>query len=226
MWKIAIPVLVVALLGAAGYFFYQGMVTRQDLELAATASAPPALHVIGIHEAADQSRKKDAERDACMAKAIGNPAKLAEEPPDFGPVIACASVAMQHAEGTVEVEITDKSGPLVLALTAYEPTLWKISKKRGVRIQKLILAGYHAQRAEGLDDDTPIEIFSHESSAPCDQCVQHSDYFHSYEQAPAELYGLTGLDPVSFQGSYKGDEFLISANTRTAARQARQQPAY
>jgi hypothetical protein len=56
----------------------------------------------------------------------------------------------QYAGITVEKEVvvyvSDTTKPVVLALMAYDQTLWKINLNAGVNIDKVILAGYHSQR--------------------------------------------------------------------------------
>jgi hypothetical protein len=60
-------------------------------------------------------------------------------------------------EKEIIVNVSDDSSPIVLALTAYDKTHWKVSLRGGARLAKVILAGYHSQRVSGIPPDTPIE---------------------------------------------------------------------
>lgn len=147
-------------------------------------------------------------------------------------VSGCATAPALHAIGVYEgqlaegadagrevvVNVTDDTRPLVLALMAYEKTLWKISLKEGVRLNKVILAGYHAQSVTGLPTDVPVEAHTYDPS-PCDRCLQDPKYFYSYDAPPAQLKELTHLDVTSFQGRYQGTEFWIFPGLGTAGGQ-------
>ena len=148
-------------------------------------SASPALHVIGVYEGQT------------------SPGVAGRPSADFH-----KRHTDKHPERAVVVRISDTSRPLVLAFTAYEKTLWKVDLKDGVKLVKVVLAGYHSQRISGISDSIPIEIYSYDPS-PCEHCWQSSEYFYSYKAPPKQLKGITGLDVTSFQGRYKGSEFSI-----------------
>ena len=109
-------------------------------------------------------------------------------------------------EVTVNVYITDR--PVILALTAYDKTRWRIIGRAGVTIKKVILGGYHAQSVIGISEQIPAEVYTHDSS-PCSHCYQGQGSFYSYEAPPGELQKITGLKPASFQGKYTGKEFNL-----------------
>jgi hypothetical protein len=111
-------------------------------------------------------------------------------------------------EKEISVNISDGSRPIVLALMAHDRTLWKVSLKRGVKIAKVILAGYHSQRVSGVRSETPIETYTYEPS-PCERCWQSGKYFYAYQTPPGQLKQVTGLEVTSFQGRYTGSEFYI-----------------
>lgn len=196
------------------------------------ATTTPALHVIGVYEgqspqAVDtpqhvNERLKDIRVNGGQSpKAVAIPPQLIEriknikvyapsKPTEFrGKIVRQAHPpAPAHPEKEIIVKISDTTSPIILALTAYEKTLWKVSIKRGVKIVKVILGGYHSQRVTGLSPKTPIEAYTYDPS-PCDNCWQGPEYFYSYKTPPKELGKITGLPVTSFQGRYSGSEFSI-----------------
>ncbi len=115
---------------------------------------------------------------------------------------------VDDVEKEVVVTLGDDSKPVVLALTAYDRTLWKLDLKTGVKLIKVILGGYHSQRVVGISAETPVETYTYDPS-PCEQCWQGTGYFYSYEQPPERLKDITGLRVTSFQGRYQAAEFSI-----------------
>lgn len=149
----------------------------------------PELHVIGVYEGYDNNKK---------AK---NNSRLS--PASFGEVI---------------VNISKTDSPLVLAFSAYDRTKWIVNTKKDVKIEKVILSGYHQQKIEGISEGTLVEVYTHDSS-PCEYCYQGKGYFYSYKSPPeSKLKELTGLDISSWQGKYNGREFSIFNNIPTLSK--------
>jgi len=63
----------------------------------------------------------------------------------------------QHPEGLVEVSVEYAGGPIILVLSSYEPVLWKLKVSKTADIRRLILAGHHKQRLEGLPKSVVIQ---------------------------------------------------------------------
>jgi len=179
--------------------------------LVTTACSPtPALHVIGVHEG-------QFDQNAFIAKCADNsPGKpVSEAPPRPQKLrLLSAECSAIRQKREVAVSVSDNSRPIVLALTAYNQTLWKISLKDGVILQKVILGGYHSQQLNGIPPNIPVEIYTYDAS-PCAQCWQGSGYFYSYERPPEQLRKITDLDVTSFQGRYTGSEFFIFPKMKT-----------
>jgi len=166
----------------------------------------PALHVIGVYEGQTPSGTDDR---PWWAKCNDDQKDKQPNTVHATPSIEChQKYAGKHAEKEILINVSDDSIPIVLALTAYDRTLWKVSLKRGVKLSKVILAGYHSQRVSGIPSDTPIETYTYDPS-PCEHCWQSAKYFYSYEKPPHQLKEITGLEVTSFQGRYKGDSFSI-----------------
>lgn len=167
-------------------------------------STTPALHVIGVYEG---QTPPSADDRPWWAKCGDNTKDGRPSAPN--PSIEChRNYAGTRAEKEVAVHVSDDSRPMVLALTAYDTTVWKVTLKEGVKLTKVILGGYHSQRVSGIPLETPIETYTRDPS-PCDRCLQGATYFHSYQQPPHQLKEITGLEVTSFQGRYREGSFSI-----------------
>lgn len=175
----------------------------------ACATSTPALHVIGVHEGQyDQVTfmEKCADRKAGVSAT-----EMAPVPKPVRMLSPECTAIRQNRE--VVVNISDNSQPIVLALTAYNKTHWKVLLENGVRLQKVILAGYHSQQVSGIPSDVPIEAYTYDPS-PCKQCWQGTQHFYSHETPAPQLTQITGLKVTSFQGRYTGSEFSIFPKMR------------
>lgn len=186
---------------------YLQMITIILIGLAMSGCATtPALHVIGVYEGQVPSGIDDR---PWWAKCSDDQKEKQTIKGPQPPSIEChQKYAGKHTEKEVVVNINDNSSPIVLALTAYDRTNWKVSLREKVKLIKVILAGYHSQRVSGIPAETPIEVYTHDPS-PCERCWQGSEYFYSYKSPPKQLKKITGLEITSFQGQYKGAKFSI-----------------
>ncbi|WP_421867010.1 ankyrin repeat domain-containing protein [Motiliproteus sp.] len=162
------------------------------------------LHVVGVYEG--KSKSKD----------DGRPwwAKCPDQSPK-GMQQCHRKMTSQHPERTVDITLSVKDSPVVLALMAYEPTLWRIKNSGSVKIDGVILAGFHGQRVQGLQQGVPVDVFTSKPSN-CGDCQVGGGAFYAYKRNSREfnnsLYRLktiTGLTPTSFQGRYSGERFTI-----------------
>lgn len=115
---------------------------------------------------------------------------------------------MQYTQKQVKVHVSYQIKPIILALMAYEPTLWSVEVADGVIVERVILAGYHAQQLEGIRDGVPTEVYTYDPS-PCAACRQDLRYFYAYDRSHPRLTEITGKNPSSFQGRYTGKDFAI-----------------
>lgn len=113
--------------------------------------------------------------------------------------------------------------PVVLALMSYEPVIWNIQGAVSSQIQKVILAGYYGQDIKGIPDNIPVDVYTHEASS-CSNCSKQPGYFYSYKNTGREydnavdrLKSITGLDPVSFQGSHQANAFSLRPSIAASA---------
>lgn len=178
-------------------WFAIALLTLLACGCASTPASPPALHVVWVYEAEMPPSADD------------RPwwAKCREDFP--GPIYGnCSAATYKPLEGEVFVSVTDTGRPLVLALTAYDQTHWKLDLARGVKIVKIVLGGYHPQRVSGQPSSTPIETYTYYPS-PCERCTAGSPYFYTGGAALPRFKEVTGLDPTSIQGKSQGRSFSI-----------------
>jgi hypothetical protein len=115
----------------------------------------------------------------------------------------------------IRVEVRRTLSPMVLVLMSYDPALWKLQITPSAQIERIILAGYYAQDIEGVSSSVPVEVRTYESSN-CRLCTVRPGNFRAHDPASKEyqdtlqkLKTLTGLDPTSFQGSYRAGYFAL-----------------
>ena len=85
--------------------------------------------------------------------------------------------------GIVTVNVTSKSQPVILVLTAYEPVLWKIGHVPGAEIAGVLVSGHYNQEVIGVAKGVPIKIITRETPQGC-------PYFHNHKPG-------AGVDPMN-----------------------------
>ncbi len=94
-----------------------------------------------------------------------------------------------HPTGRFEVVVNLPGRPVVLALGAYEPSIWNIRWAPGTRVVGVLVSGYHTQTVFGLSQEVPVLNVSYESKSPC-------GYFYltreNASQADASLRKILG----------------------------------
>lgn len=158
--------------------------------------------------------KKEQQKTVRSSKSVSSPDEAEDEDQSSTPLLHVIGVYEGAVptnvpnEKEVIVTISDNKQPIILCLMAYDSTLWTLNIKSGVRIQKIILAGYHSQRIRGLITPKILQVYSHDYS-PCNNCWDGKKYFYSYTKPPFEITEITGYDVTTFQGKYSGKEFFI-----------------
>jgi hypothetical protein len=112
--------------------------------------------------------------------------------------------------GAAVVEVHDTGRPVVLAVCAYEPVNWDVRIGPGVRLQRVVVGGYHDAAVVGVPPRVPVDVHTYDDRSP--------DYFYAYRRgddayhrAAAMLRKLTGLEVQTFQGREKpgGAAFVV-----------------
>ncbi len=103
--------------------------------------------------------------------------------------------------GSVSVCIKPSQKPMVVALTAYESTHWKVALEPDANVAAVILSGYHSHRVEGVPADVPLIKMSYDDGS--------RNYFYGYDEKDRDFHEMldrarkvTGLEVLTFQGSY------------------------
>jgi hypothetical protein len=81
-------------------------------------------------------------------------------------------------QAEVVVNVTDR--PVVLVLTAYEPTVWRVGLTAKTKLVGVIVSGYHGQALLGVPKQIPHVVSSHEAGGPFKP-------FYAYGASPALL---------------------------------------
>lgn len=123
-----------------------------------------------------------------------------------------------HPEGVVDVVVNADDRPIALVLSSYEPVEWRIHVSDGARIERVLLRGYHAQRATGLPAGTSVTSVGHEGTgANLDYAYGTDRELHNsgggnFEGFIASVRAQTGLTEASFQGCYTGIAFEVGGS--------------
>ncbi|MGK7923432.1 MAG: hypothetical protein AB4080_25880 [Trichodesmium sp.] len=117
-----------------------------------------------------------------------------------------------HPTGTVNIHIERQNQPIILALSAYEPVDWNVTLGTEVKLEKIIINGYHNQKVSGVSN-IPIEEFSYKGTG---NYLGKFAYKWNKFSPNAEtislvtkLEQLTDTNLTSFQGCYRGTNFTI-----------------
>ncbi len=106
-----------------------------------------------------------------------------------------------HEATGFEVSANIPNSSVVLALGAYEPSVWHIRKGPTTRIVGVFVSGYHRQKLEGLDADIPVLNSSYEDRTPC-------GYFYltkeSIRSADEKLRHIVGNSAESYHLASNG----------------------
>lgn len=102
------------------------------------------------------------------------------------------------AQAEVVVNVPDK--PVVLVLTAYDPTVWRVGRTKDTTVAGVIVSGYHGQALIGIPKQTPHVVSTHMNKGAF-------QYFYAHNASP-ELFkmndavkGLVGreIDRLEFR---------------------------
>lgn len=108
----------------------------------------------------------------------------------------------------------NKPGNVVLVLSTYEPSIWRISVAPETRIVGVVLGGYYKSELEGLPPGTPVVVTDYEGARqrpkPEAACAPFHDYLGmAYQGGPDAIVldrhveALTGRSLDGLRGAYK-----------------------
>jgi hypothetical protein len=172
-------------------------------------SQETTMHVIGVYEGENASGVDDPPWwSHCQGINPENKAAMMECHRKYAGV---------HKQKTVTVNVRYTKTPIILVVMAYEPVKWDINLASKVKLEGVVMAGYHKQELIGVPTNVPQIAFTHQTP-DCTDCIRGEGYFHAYKRgedftkAASKLFHLTGKSISSFQGAYKSHLFNIIGN--------------
>ncbi|MDB5814736.1 MAG: hypothetical protein JWN23_1853, partial [Rhodocyclales bacterium] len=84
-----------------------------------------------------------------------------------GRALGYQSSATGHEMTGIDVYVNKPGVNVVLALGAYEPTIWNIQSASDTHLVGVIVSGYHAGQVRGLASSIPVLQTSYEEGTPC-----------------------------------------------------------
>lgn len=194
----------------------EGLVSRVESSLAKPISDFAGCYRATQFEIADEDASACADHGTKIAGTCGNAdftAYAAENVSSPALVLVgkyeSANGSANHPTGSTTVTVT-KTAPMILALSSYEATEWKLDAAPGTKIQKIILNGYYAQTVIGAGD-IPIESYSVPEWL--------GGYAYAWPSASGgsdtqgvvkQLEAKTGAKLAAFGGCYAASAFQIS----------------
>ncbi len=85
-----------------------------------------------------------------------------------------------RATGRFDVYANFPGEKVVLALGAYEPSVWNVRWTSGTTVVGILVSGYHTQTVLGVPRDVPVLNVSYESKSPC-------GYFYMTREAAGQV---------------------------------------
>lgn len=112
--------------------------------------------------------------------------------------------------GSVDVRVARPGHDVVLVLAAYDPVDWAVTVADGTRLSRVILSGYHAQRAR-VPSGVPLDIFGIEDQRLLGDGASYGYQWPSIhaEQLAKAAQHWTGLALTSFRGCHQSSHFVI-----------------
>ncbi len=89
-----------------------------------------------------------------------------------------------HQATQFDIDVNSPKKPVVLILSAYEPSVWNIRTTKGTRVSAVLATGYHRQAVAGLPGKTPMLESTFDNKGPC-------GYFYMDETRIGELNPLS-----------------------------------
>ena len=114
-----------------------------------------------------------------------------------------------HPMGAAKVHV-ERQGSFILALSSYEPVSWTVTAEPGAIIEKVIINGYHDQKAS-VPAGVPVEIYSGPGTSlgAYGYAWPSSEGGSDTQGLVKALESLTGRPLSSFHGCYQADSFVL-----------------
>jgi hypothetical protein len=118
-----------------------------------------------------------------------------------------------HQVRQAEVVVNAPDHPVVLVLTAYDPTVWRVGRTEKTRLVGVVVSGYHGQALIGIEKTTPHVVMSKETSS----AFADGRAFYAYNASPELLAmndavkQLVGREIDHFENRLLGGAFRVGA---------------
>lgn len=106
-----------------------------------------------------------------------------------------------HEPGYATVKVSYSAAPVVLSLSAYEPVEWTVEIDKGVRLEKILISGYHPQKVVKAPAKIPVVDLNGNLSGHGPYCYARDA--GSYPGLASALKEQTGLELATFLGGYR-----------------------
>lgn len=98
-----------------------------------------------------------------------------------------------HEAGQIDVSVNYPGKPVVLLLTAYDPTIWNIKRIATTKIIAVVASGYHRQAIAGIDQNTPQLISTSDHPSECGYFYATADKLNGLNSHARRVFGR-GVD--------------------------------
>lgn len=126
-----------------------------------------------------------------------------------------------HPTGRFEIVVNLPGRPVVLALGAYEPSIWNIRWASGTKVVGVLVSGYHTQMVFGLPQEVPVLNVSYESKSPCgyfyltrENAIQADSSLRKILGRSAQRYVLAMDGRVDLGPELSGSSPPVQSNSR------------
>ncbi len=148
-------------------------------------------------------RGKDAEM---LEKSFRNTRRqiLSGKPPALEPpeVTVVGVYGAGKSGGIARVRVTSTDAPMILVLCAYDRTSWEVETGAGVRLERVIVGGYHAQETKGIPKEVPVIKRVHDEGGGKEFFYAYRPEDESFSTMARTVRALTGRPVSAFLGSY------------------------
>lgn len=121
---------------------------------------------------------------------------------------ACSATLPQNRQFSVDVRVTDSSGPVILGLDGFYRIHWRLQVAPGVRIKRVVAVGYYPQTVTGVPKGVPVETRSFGQSF-CWSCFGGHTRFYDLRK-PAPIFADLIEAPVTtFQSAFQSGNVTV-----------------
>ena len=114
-------------------------------------------------------------------------------------------------DGETEVEVSRSAAPIVLVLSSYEPTSWRLNLAPGTQLRQVIINGYEPSVLENQPDGVEVIDLTGPGRylSACSYVWPGDDQGCDTGALVRGAEARTGLTLTSFQGCYSGAGFVL-----------------